>query len=567
MSAATPKPDARPMRVADAPFQDGLTPDQILALESVKLKSVPLRKKTLQRLKDAGYKRLAHVATAPAGAIHAIHKIQADELDLLSTAIRSRLATPRTPTPFEPTTGIRGPAKTEAGRVSASLSLPIPERARVQTLCGHFPLTWLIFGAAESSRAAHGAARGIQLAALFGMDRAAIAARFSLDDAQTEMLFAAAKSTMTRIEAAVARGAITPTERIALRDRIRAWPSSEVSNLLRHRAHWNRFERWCRIVDLPAYPTEPFIIGHFLGTIDPRSETLRTSTILGIVTITAALGQRIDKDHPAILRSADARVSGAAAARTAGTTRLGTLTALKTPTLATPKPKIAEPIPGGVVTNRRDRAIVELNHATGLSAAHLVALEVDDLVFNADGLYVCAGRVGRTREVLQIPRDTAAHRAIASCRAWLEISGITTGHLFRSISNDRVNPGGIQTASLHRMMQIKAGRPGIRQLTRQIHPDVRLHRMTGAVWKALPRDAIAAAPAADATDAYAWYRRRLIELGISQRDVCAAAEINESLMRPKMYGRRPCTALELIRLARALEVPEPELRRRIANAA
>lgn len=94
----------------------------------------------------------------------------------------------------------------------------------------------------------------------------------------------------------------------------------------------------------------------------------------------------------------------------------------------------------------RDRALLTLGFSMAARRSELVALDVEDLAFNENGLTVrvggkrASGRVKRTkanqtakREEIPIPIGSPECCPVRLTRKWLESSGITSGPVFRRV--------------------------------------------------------------------------------------------------------------------------------------
>ena len=99
----------------------------------------------------------------------------------------------------------------------------------------------------------------------------------------------------------------------------------------------------------------------------------------------------------------------------------------------------------------RDRALLRLRHATGLSFRSLAALDVEHLCFvaNAVQLTVVAASGKGPQRVIVVPCDPhPSHCPVASLRTWLTVSATQSGPVFRKsdrsghIRQSRLGVGG-----------------------------------------------------------------------------------------------------------------------------
>jgi site-specific recombinase XerD len=93
-------------------------------------------------------------------------------------------------------------------------------------------------------------------------------------------------------------------------------------------------------------------------------------------------------------------------------------------------------IPAATLAGKRDRALLLLGFAGAFRRAELVALELADLAFEAEGLRIRirrskADQEGRGQEIA-IPHGTKL-RPVAAVQDWLEAARIEAGPVFRRI--------------------------------------------------------------------------------------------------------------------------------------
>lgn len=87
--------------------------------------------------------------------------------------------------------------------------------------------------------------------------------------------------------------------------------------------------------------------------------------------------------------------------------------------------------------DHRDRAMLLLGWACALRRSELVALNIEDVAFTAQGALVTIKRSktdqdGRGREIA-VPFGRTRHCPIAALKRWLEVAGIETGAIFPSM--------------------------------------------------------------------------------------------------------------------------------------
>ncbi len=144
----------------------------------------------------------------------------------------------------------------------------------------------------------------------------------------------------------------------------------------------------------------------------------------------------------------------------------GTASEQKTPTLTEDIRAMVDATDAGII-GTRDRSMVLLGFAGAFRRSEIVALDVEDCTFGKDGLTVTLRRsktdqdgVGRK---IGIPYgsnpDTCPVRTI---QTWLEMAGIDSGPLFRSINrHGKVRAGRLSGIDVARVVKKLAKRAGL----------------------------------------------------------------------------------------------------------
>jgi integrase len=212
-------------------------------------------------------------------------------------------------------------------------------------------------------------------------------------------------------------------------DAARYLEQSKAPNTRRaYRADWADFTAWCtqyRRVPLPALPET---VAYYLAD---RSLGLKTSTLQRRLATIAEAHRAAGYESPNGHAQVKLVWAGICRAK-------GTAPSHMKPALTRHVRLMVERLPDSLL-GVRDRALLLLGFAGAMRRSELVGLDVGDLLLGEEGLTVVIRRsktdpIGAGRK-LGIPLganlDTCPVRAV---QAWLELSGIDDGPLFRSVS-------------------------------------------------------------------------------------------------------------------------------------
>ena len=198
-----------------------------------------------------------------------------------------------------------------------------------------------------------------------------------------------------------------------------------------HEADWRVFAQWCATHGLPAIPAAPSTVGAFLAAEAGRG--FRPVTI-GKRAAAIAAAHRA-QNHPNPCDSAAVAAVMAGIRREHGVRPLRQAKPLETEPLS----RLLEPIDTDTLAGLRDRALLLLGFAAALRRSELVALDVDDLTFDAArGLLVMVARSKVDQEqqgaVVAIPYAQAQTRcAVRALRRYLDGAGLHRGPVFRQM--------------------------------------------------------------------------------------------------------------------------------------
>jgi site-specific recombinase XerD len=209
------------------------------------------------------------------------------------------------------------------------------------------------------------------------------------------------------------------------RDYVRA--SKAPATLRAYRADWADFSYWCEARGLQARPAAPETVAGYLTDL---ARVAKPATLQRRLSAISQAHQAAGHETPT--RTAVVRATHAGIRRTKGTAPAG-----KAPALTQDVRRMVEGLPD-TLAGRRDRALVLVGFAGAFRRSELVGLDASDVSEVAEGLAVTIRRSktdqeGEGRKV-GIPYgshpETCPVRAV---RAWLEVSEISSGPLFRPI--------------------------------------------------------------------------------------------------------------------------------------
>ncbi|WP_043837840.1 site-specific integrase [Muricoccus aerilatus] len=207
----------------------------------------------------------------------------------------------------------------------------------------------------------------------------------------------------------------------------------EASALNTRRAYgaaWSDFATWCDAAGHPPLPASPETVGTFLVA---RASTHKAASLsMRLVAIGQAhrlAGHRLDTGHPAI------RETMKGIRRTHGTAP-----AKKDAAVADViRDAVAAPVQRPGPRALRDRALLLVGFAAALRRSELVALDVADVAFMAEGLILTLRRAktdqdGRGVEIA-IPFGRSERTCpVLTLHAWLGAAGIQAGPAFVSVT-------------------------------------------------------------------------------------------------------------------------------------
>jgi site-specific recombinase XerD len=238
-----------------------------------------------------------------------------------------------------------------------------------------------------------------------------------------------------------------------VREYIRA--SKAASTLRGYRSDWRDFCAWCEAHSIHSLPAAPESVAAYIaecaGHLKPGSIQRRLNAIAEAHKATGLESPT----HSSIVANTMKGIR-----RTKGTAPIQ-----KAPALTDDIRAMIDATDAGTM-GARDRALILLGFAGAFRRSELVGFDAEDCAFGKDGLTVTLRKSktdqnGAGRKI-GVPYgsnpDTCPVRTIQS---WLELAGVSTGPLFRSINrHGQVQPGrlsGIDVARIVKKLVKRAG--------------------------------------------------------------------------------------------------------------
>lgn len=224
-------------------------------------------------------------------------------------------------------------------------------------------------------------------------------------------------------------------------------------------ADWRIYSAWCTERRIAALPSAPELVAVFLAAEAERG--IKPATIARRL---AAIGHM----HACAGFPAPSQMQGAAVIREvlAGIRRTpGSAPARKKAADGDVLRDLLRAIEGDGLRAKRDRALLALGMAASLRRSELVALQVPDLAFEADGLRLRIARSKTDQEgagaLIAVPSGRRI-RPVELVRAWLDDAGHASGPLFRRLTKrDTLTDAPMSDRAVARLVQGCARQAGL----------------------------------------------------------------------------------------------------------
>ncbi len=239
-----------------------------------------------------------------------------------------------------------------------------------------------------------------------------------------------------------------------VREFIRA---SKAENTLRgYQSDWRHFCGWCEARGLGPLPATPEGVAAYIAECAGH---LKVGSIQRRLNAIAEAHKAVGLESPTH--------SPIVANTMKGIRRMkGTAACQKSPTLTDDIRAMVDATDSGLI-GARDRALILLGFAGAFRRSELVGLDVEDCAFSKDGLTVTLRRSKTDQEGagrrVGIPYGSNPETCpIRTLQGWLELAGITSGPLFRSINrHGQVQSGRLAGLDLARIVKKLAERAGL----------------------------------------------------------------------------------------------------------
>jgi len=195
-----------------------------------------------------------------------------------------------------------------------------------------------------------------------------------------------------------------------------------------YRADWREFQDWCAARGRQSLPASPATVANFASMLADGGK--RVPTIARKLAAVRFFHRGADQDNPTDNAGVAAILKGIR--RT-----VGVAPHQKAPATADVIHQMLAHVPKDTLQGKRDRALLLLGFAGAFRRSELVAIKVEDLAFNEQGVDVFLARSktdqeGKGQSVAIL--NGKALLPVQRLQEWLDASGITEGPIFRQMS-------------------------------------------------------------------------------------------------------------------------------------
>ena len=209
-----------------------------------------------------------------------------------------------------------------------------------------------------------------------------------------------------------------------------------------YRHDWQRFVTWCESVDQTALPASPTTICAFIATEADAGLAVATLTRrLAAIKVVHEGNQEPSAHNAPVVREVMRGIRNR---------QKGRLRPKKTPLIDTDMTQLVDTLDTSTLAGTRDRALLLIGFAAALRRSELVGIDVEHLTFGPERLTLTipfskTDQAGKGTDIAVPAITYSRYCPVKALKAWLALSGITQGAVFRrlrrgpSVGKDRLS--------------------------------------------------------------------------------------------------------------------------------
>lgn len=239
-----------------------------------------------------------------------------------------------------------------------------------------------------------------------------------------------------------------------------------------YQSDWRAFTAWCEAHELPALPADPRTVVLYLADI---ADTFKVSTLGRRLASISQVHKMAGHTSPALTSQEPLHSVWLGILREkAGKESVDKVAPVLTEDLRLMIEHLPREDPESstsplTLSAERDRALLVVGFAGALRRSELVALEVDDVTFGAEGLRLVVRKSktdphgeGHVKGIRY--GEHPATCPVRALRAWLRASGIERGPIFRPVDrHGNISDGTLTGRSVARIIKRACARAGLRE--------------------------------------------------------------------------------------------------------
>jgi integrase len=233
--------------------------------------------------------------------------------------------------------------------------------------------------------------------------------------------------------------------------------ASKAENTLRgYQSDWRDFCAWCEAKGLCVLPASPEAVASYIAECTASLKAGGIQRRLNAIAEAHKAVGLASPTHSAMVKNTMKGIRR----------MIGSAPAQKTPTLTDDIRAMVDATDAGLI-GTRDRALILLGFAGAFRRSELVGLDIADLDFDRDGLTINLRRSKTDQEgagrKVGIPYGSNPETCpVRSLQAWMEVSGVDAGLVFRSMNrHGKVQAGRLSGGDVARIVKKLATRAGL----------------------------------------------------------------------------------------------------------